>query len=180
MRILDDHSVGVIVDVQERLLPHMTDAVEVERRTVQLLRGLRILGIPLLYTEQYPKGLGATVPAIAAELSELEPIIKASFSCCDDHSFVDALAATGRRSVILAGIESHVCMLQTTIDRIGTGYAPVVGADATSSRSPRDRDVAFERMRREGAVVTTVESILFELTRYSGTPRFKEISRLVK
>ena len=180
MRIRDDNSIGLIVDIQARLLPHMVEPDRVVAATVTLIRGLRTLGIPVFFTEQYPKGLGSTVEGVAAEFAGEEPIIKASFSCCDDNPFRDRLAQSGKKSVILAGIEAHVCMLQTAIDLVDQGYQPVIVADATSSRSTFDRDIAFERMRQEGARISTVESILFELTRVSGTPRFKEISRLIK
>lgn len=180
MRIRDDNSIGVIVDIQSKLLPLMADPEGTVASTITLVRGLKVLGIPVFHTEQYPKGLGSTIDAVAAEFENEEPVIKASFSCCDDNPFRDRLAESGRKSVILAGIESHVCMLQTAIDLVDQGYQPVVVADATSSRSALDRDVAFERMRQEGVRITTVESILFELTRVSGTPRFKEISRLIK
>ncbi len=159
------------------------------KRITTLIRGLEILGVPMLLTEQYPKGLGATVDAVKEAFSAPpEPIIKAAFSCCDESAFTEALesgagdrgVADGGRTVLIAGIESHVCVLQTTLDLLEREYQPVVVTDATSSRAPRDRDIAFRRIEREGGRLTTVESVLFELTRVSGTPHFKEISRLVK
>lgn len=180
MRITDDTTIGVIVDIQEKLLPFITGAETIVPATVRLIRGLQLVGVPVVYTEQYPKGLGPTVPDIIAELPLLDPMIKSSFSCCDDDPFREALTQSGKKTVLLAGIEAHVCMLQTAVDLVELGYNPVVIADCTGSRSPFDRDIAFGRMRHEGIRISTVESVLFELTRYSGTPRFKEISRLVK
>ncbi len=179
MRVTCDSTSAVIIDVQERLLPVMHQPEETLNRIITLIRGLGILEVAMIKTEQYPKGLGPTVPGVSAVLSA-DPIVKSAFSCCDDSYFLARLENLGRKSVLVAGIEAHVCILQTTIDLLERGYIPVVVADATSSRNPRDRDIAFRRMETEGARLTTVESVLFELTRESGTPRFKEISRLVK
>lgn len=181
MRILRDNTTAIIVDVQERLLPHMDRWEETLARIVTLARGLRTLEIPITLTEQYPRGLGPTVADLTTALGpEIKPMIKASFSCCDDSPFSENLAGLGRTMTLVAGIETHVCILQTTLDLLEQEYLPVVVLDATSSRNPRDRDVAARRIEREGGRVTTVESVLFELTRVSGTPEFKEISRLIR
>ncbi|MCG8480720.1 MAG: hydrolase [Spirochaetales bacterium] len=181
MRIILDNTAVVIVDVQERLLVHMHDADRTCEKILTLIRGARALEAPLLVTEQYPKGLGPTVASIAEALDESVPrIIKSTFSCCDDAAFGTHLASLGRKTVLLAGIEAHVCVLQTALDLLETGYQPVVVLDATSSRNAQDREIAARRIEREGGRITSVESILFELTRISGTARFKEISKLVK
>lgn len=183
MRIPENRAILVVVDVQERLLPVMTNHDLVTDRIVRLIRGIGVLGLPMIMTEQYRKGLGPTVDPVASAFREAgggEPIEKMAFSCCDEAGFSSRLAAEGRRFVILAGIESHVCMLQTSLDLLESGYQPVVPADTTSSRFPEDKEVALRRLEREGAIVTTSESLLFELTRVTGTPRFKEISKLVK
>lgn len=181
MRIHRDSTVGVIVDIQERLHPHMHEADRQLAKTLTLMAGLQTLEVPLLLTEQYPKGLGPTLEAVRTGMGEaFAPLEKASFSCCDDPGFMTALQKHKRRTVLLAGIETHVCVLQTAMDLLEAGMEPVLVLDASSSRNPLDRDVAARRIEREGGRVTTVESILFELTRMSGTPTFKEISRLVK
>lgn len=198
MRISVANTVGVIVDVQARLLPVMHEPDRTIAQITRLIHGLRLVGLPLLATEQYPKGLGATVPEVvaawsapvspgvdAAVTTAWEPIQKMTFSCMDETAFRNALdnalpVDSDERVVLIAGIESHVCVLQTTVDLLDAGYEPVVVWDAVSSRNPTDRDIARERVIAEGARVTSVESILFELTRESGTPLFKEISRLVK
>ncbi len=181
MRIVLDNTAVVIVDVQERLLVHMDEADRTREKILTLIRGARILEAPLLVTEQYPKGLGPTAASITEALGEsATPIIKSSFSCCDDTTFRARLASLGRKTVLLAGIEAHVCILQTALDLLETGYQPVVVLDATSSRNGHDREIAARRIEREGGRITSVESILFELTRVSGTARFKEISKLVK
>lgn len=181
MRVTRDNSVATIIDVQARLHPHMHDVESVTARLVTLTRGLTALGIPTLVTEQYPKGLGPTIdPVREAFGDDFAPIEKAAFSCCDESAYSARLAETDRKTVLIAGIEAHVCVLQTTLDLLDGGYDPVVVLDATSSRNPRDQEIAARRIEREGGRITSVESILFELTRVSGTPLFKEISHLVK
>jgi nicotinamidase-related amidase len=182
------------VDVQERLFPHMQGRDELETRLLILVRGLKILGVPLLVTQQYTQGLGETIPSLRAALGwasasgggiaeaplPSSPIEKRAFSCCDDPGFSSALAASGRPRVIIAGIEAHVCVLQTALDLQADGYTAVVVADCVSSRRLSDREVALRRMQSEGVLLTTCESILFELARTSAAQSFKAISRLVK
>ncbi|MFP4302110.1 MAG: hydrolase [Alkalispirochaetaceae bacterium] len=183
MRISEEESLLVVVDVQERLLPVMTDPERLTDRIVRLIEGFGILELPMIMTEQYPRGLGHTVERVAKAYANAgggEIIEKSAFSCCDESGFMDAVDRAGRRSIILAGIESHVCMLQTTMDLVAKGYQPVIPTDTTSSRFAEDKETALRRIDKEGGILTTSESLLFELTRVTGTPRFKEISRLVK
>lgn len=151
-----------------------------ERNTKILLAGLKELDIPVLVTEQYRKGLGETVEFVRENLVEYDPLEKMTFSCCDDALFETELAQQGKKNVIICGIEAHVCVLQTSIDLIEKGYQPIVIEDCISSRKPNDKNIALQRMRQEGVIISTCESILFELTRISGTDTFKAISRLVK
>lgn len=180
MRIELEKTVAVLIDVQERLFPHMHEKESLLAKTSTLLGGLATLEVPLIVTEQYPKGLGPTIGEVQRAVGGFAPVVKTAFSCCDEPTFAEALEAGERRTVLVAGIESHVCVLQTVLDLIERDYDPVLIVDATSSRSPADVEVALRRVEREGGRLTTVESILFELTRYSGTSRFKEISHLVK
>jgi nicotinamidase-related amidase len=180
MRILADRTAAVLIDVQERLLPHMENHEQLLARILRLAEGLRLLGIPRLVTEQYPRGLGPTVPELRAALPEEAPLEKISFSCCEDEGFMSRLEGLGRKNVVVAGIEAHVCVLQTVLDLLAAGYIPVVVADCISSRQAGDRRIACERIRAEGGMLTTSESLLFELCRRAGSPLFKEISRLVK
>lgn len=180
MRILAEDTVGLVIDIQERLLPHIFKYEELLHKTSILIEGLKVLNIPILVTEQYRKGLGETVPVIAEKIDSFQPMEKMSFSCCDDIIFIDRLKNSGKKNVIICGIEAHVCLLQTTIDLLEKGYQPVVVEDCTSSRKMLDKFIAIERMRQEGAIITTYESILFELTQVSGTDQFKAISKLVK
>jgi len=180
MRILKENTVGLVIDVQERLLPHIEGHKELLKQTGILLEGLEVLGVEVLLTEQYRKGLGETVEEVRIHLDEFSPLEKLTFSCCDDDSFSSELESRGKKNVIICGIETHVCVMQTTIDLLEKGYQPVVVEDCTSSRRLNDKRVAIERMRQEGARITTYESILFELARISGTSQFKAISKLVK
>lgn len=180
MRIPLDEAAGVIVDVQTRLFPYMYDSYATQRNLRTLISGLHILGVPLLATQQYTKGLGETIDPIKNAFEQFEPIEKTAFSCLDEPAFASALRDSGKRYLVIAGIEAHVCVLQTSVDLVEAGYVPVVVEDATSSRKMNDKQVAVERMRSSGVVVTTTESILFELCRYSGTDAFKQLSKLVK
>lgn len=180
MRIIDANTIALMIDFQERIFPAIAGNEHLAVRVPKLIEGLKIQGIPILVTEQYVKGLGPTVPAIAGALGGIRRIEKSSFSCCDDPGFMNELTEAGRKFVVVAGVETHVCVLQTVIDLIRNDFLPVVAEDCVSSRNPNDKQIAIMRMRQEGAIITTYESILFELLRYSGTDRFKAISRIVK
>ena len=180
MRILKESSLALVIDIQERLYPHMDQAELLLKNTGILLSGLKALDIPVILTEQYPKGLGSTLEEIKLKLPNIDPLEKISFSCCDDSSYMEALRASGKSQIIICGIETHVCVMQTVIDLLEKDFIPVVIADCVSSRSPSDKHIALERMSHEGAIISTYESILFELARVAGTDTFKTISKLVK
>jgi len=145
-----------------------------------LLEGLQVLGVPFVVTEQYPRGLGATIGEIA-RLIEPDPVIeKIAFSCCDEPAVLHSAIIKNHKTLIVCGIEAHVCVMQTVVDLIGAGYTAVVVEDCISSRNLEDKRIAMERMRQEGALITTCESILFELARVAGTDQFKAISKIVK
>jgi nicotinamidase-related amidase len=180
MRILQDKAVLVVIDFQERIFPAINEHEMLKRNVPLLIEGMKALGVPVIVTEQYVKGLGPTIAEIAEKLEGIARIEKASFSCCDEPGFMMELASSGKDQVIITGIESHVCVLQTVIDLQQNGYHPVVVEDCISSRKPNDKKIAIERMRKEGVTITTYEAILFELLRYSGGETFKAISRLVK
>jgi nicotinamidase-related amidase len=179
--ILDTkHTQAICVDIQERLFPHINEHDELARRCAILIRGLRVLDVPIMVTEQYVKGLGRTIPAIHDALGEYSPIEKITFSCCGAPE-VEAHVLNGHRTnVLLFGIETHVCVQQTALDLLAQGRKVVIIEDCVSSRSANDKRVAIERMRQDGAVITTMESVLFELLRAAGTDTFKHISALVK
>jgi hypothetical protein len=162
------------------LFPHIFRNEELERNVEILIQGLNLLKVPLLVTEQYRKGLGSTIPSVMENLTNFEPIEKISFSCCDESRFLKELNLMNKKYIVLAGIEAHVCVLQTVIDLVESGYHPVLVEDCVSSRKEKDKMVAIDRMRSEGAIITTYESILLELCRVAGTETFKKISNLIK
>jgi nicotinamidase-related amidase len=180
MRIHKDKSVLLVIDLQERIFPAIHENEKLLKNVPVLVEGLKALHLPVFVTEQYVKGLGPTVGEIARCIEGIGRIEKSSFSCCDEPKFMLELAACGRDHVIITGIESHVCVLQTVIDLKHSGYHPVVVEDCISSRKPNDKLIALKRMRHEGAIITTYEAVLFELLRYSGGETFKAISKLVK
>lgn len=179
MRIEKENAILLVVDIQEKLFPHINHQQELLKKTLTLLAGLQALAVPMLAARQYPRGLGDTV-------EELRPYFtngywdKLTFSCCGNEALLDRLQANGRKAVLIAGIEAHICVLQTVIDLKDNGFVPVVVTDAVGSRTDRDYEIALRRMEQEGAVLTTVESILFELCRQAGSDAFKIISKLVK
>lgn len=180
MRIPKNDVAAVVVDVQERLFPFIHAYEQLEATIVKFVEGLQVLDVPTIVTQQYTKGLGPTIPAVAEALGEHQVYEKMTFSCCGDPAFMEALKATGKFTILLVGIECHICVLQTALDLLENGFKPVLVADGTSSRKPADKEIAMERMREEGIIITTYESILFELCRVAGTDQFKAISRLVK
>jgi isochorismate hydrolase len=180
MRFEADKCVGVIVDVQERLFTFMQRKERLEKNLIILIKGLKVLGVPLLKTQQYTSGLGPTIDSVDDALGGLPVIEKLSFSCCEEPLFNKALEGVGRKHVILAGIESHVCVLQTALDLVHDGYVPVVVEDCISSRKDSDKTTAILRMQAEGVRLASCESILLELCREAGSEAFKEILRLIK
>lgn len=180
MRIKVEESVGLIIDIQEKLFPHISEHNQLSKNTEILISGLNILEVPIIVTEQYIKGLGPTIAPLDQLLNDNQSIEKMSFSCCDEQQFMNKIEEHKKKVIIIAGIEAHVCVLQTTIDLLEKGFEVVVIEDCVSSRSLHNKNIAIERMRQEGAIISSYESILFELTKVSGTDKFKAISKLVK
>ena len=180
MRINREDCAAVVVDIQERLFRVMQGKDDLLKKCLVLLEGLKVLEVPILVTEQYPRGLGPTIEPLKQVLESSTAIEKIAFSCCDEPEFISSLEHLTRKNVIICGIEAHVCVQQTVIDLTGSGYLPVVVSDCISSRNPLDKKVALDRMASEGAIISTCESILFELVRVAGSEEFKTISRLVK
>ena len=182
-RLKRDRAVLAVIDVQEKLAAVIHEQSEMQRKIEQLVRGCHILGVPALLTEQYPKGIGPTTETVQRAFSETyggEPIQKICFSSADCAEFAMTLKMLGRKQVLLAGIETHVCVYQTAIDLLDEGREVHLVVDATSSRSPEDKRIAIERLQSEGVKLTSVEMALFELTTTAGTDEFKAIAKLVK
>lgn len=180
MRIIKEESVGLVIDMQERLFPVMVEKEILLKNAEILLNGLSELKVEILATQQYTKGLGETLLPIKNAISDFTFIEKTDFSCLGEPDFVTALKKTGAQNVIICGIEAHVCVLQTAVDLKEAGFNPIVVTDCISSRTKENIEVAKERFRHEKIMMTSYESILFELTRSAKTPEFKSISKLVK
>jgi len=178
MRIAKEKSQLLMIDIQEKLFSHIEDHEVLGRKVITLLEGMKALNVPIMAARQYPKGLGDTVEQLGTYFSEYYD--KMTFSCCGSEKLLSELHKTGRKNIIITGIEAHICVLQTVIDLKALGFTPIVVVDAIGSRVRRDYDIALKRMEFEGAVLTTVESILFELCHTAGTEEFKMVSRLVK
>ncbi len=173
-------SLLLIVDVQERLLPSMSEARLVARRCEILMRGATRLGLPILVSEQYPKGIGATIPELRALASPDAMLEKMHFACGADTALAERVAGLGRKQLVLAGLEAHVCVLQSALRFREMGYQVFVVADACSSRDPANADLAFHRMRANGVEVVATEMVLFEWLHCAGTPEFKDLIALIK
>jgi nicotinamidase-related amidase len=175
-----EHTAILVVDLQEKLLPHMHNAAALTQQAGRLIDGANALGVPLLVTEQYRKGLGVTVPELASKLGGAAcSYEKLKFSSCIE-PVRETLAARGVRSVVVCGIEAHVCVLQTCLDLIDSGYVTALVTDAIGARRAADQEAAVMRMVQAGVVPTTVESLLLELVHEAGTPRFKAVLPIIK
>lgn len=171
----------VVVDVQERMMPAIRKSEGVIDNIGRLIRGCRELDVPILVTEQYPKGLGATVPELREMLGEAyNPLEKMTFSAAKDRGFMQAFEASGRHQVLICGVETHVCVYQTARDLHNLGWTVEVVADAVGSRSRRNRETALTRMEHHGIDFSTVEMALFDMMETAEIPEFKKISAIVK
>lgn len=180
MRLEPRTTALLLVDVQERLFDHMHNAEHLEERLKVLLQGLQILKIPIFCNQQYTQGLGETIHSLRELLGEHSVYEKKTFSCCHNEVLMKDLLQKGIKTVILAGIETHVCVLQTALDCLEAHLQTWVCADATSSRKASDHEMAKMRFMQEGVRLSSVESLLFELMQSSQHPAFKSISALVK
>jgi nicotinamidase-related amidase len=177
--IQPETAVLLVVDVQDRLRPAIQQAEAVVEACRRMIEAAHVLGVPMLATEQYPQGLGSTCETLRECLGDAPVFTKVRFSACVE-PVIARLSELGRPHVIAIGIEAHVCVQQTVLDLLRLGYAPYLCADAVGSRRPLDRDTAIERMRQAGAIVTTTESVTFELAGQAATDAFKHILKIVK
>jgi nicotinamidase-related amidase len=173
-----DDTILVIVDVQQKLMPLIQGQRQIIWNLRRLLDGAEAVGLKTLATEQYPQGLGPTVPELAPRLGDIPS--KSAFSCLGCEPFVERLEQSGASKVMVAGIEAHVCVQQTVLDLLAGGYHVYVPVDAVGSRYRIDYKTGLKRMESAGATLTTTESALFEWCQVSGTPTFKKISALVR
>lgn len=182
-----DDLVLVIVDIQERLACVMPHGEQVIAAASRLARAAALIGAPIILTRQYPQGLGTTVEQLETLLLELAQqgarvsgIDKTAFCCAAEDGFIEALSATGRRQVVLIGMETHICIAQTALALAGSGYQVQVVADACCSREDAAHETALDRMRHAGVIVTCAESVMYEAVGRAGTDEFRGLLRIVK
>jgi nicotinamidase-related amidase len=175
-----DNVVLCVIDFQDGLLPKIPVAEALLDQAVKLIRFARELDLPIVWTEQYSKGLGPTNEKIAGELKGLKPFEKVSFGCFGAAGFAETLAATARRQILVTGIETHVCVMQTVLSALALGYEAFVPNDAAASRNKADHKAGLARMRDHGAEIVTMEMAMFEILRVAGTPEFKKVLPLIK
>ena len=176
-----DATILVCIDIQESLAKAMFDREHLVANTRKLISGFNAFSLPILWTEQNPERLGATLPEIAEGMpAGAHPVSKMSFSCCGSEDFVYALKACRRSDVLLAGIETHICVLQTAMELMDLGFRVQAAADCVCSRTPENNAVGIERMRSMGVQITSVETALFELLRSAAAPQFRRIARIIK
>lgn len=175
-----EKTVLVLVDVQGKLATLMYNKEEFFSNVIKLIKGAKALELPIIWNEQLPDKLGPTIPEIRELLSGLAPLDKNTFSCCGNSEFSAKLESTGRKQVLLAGMETHVCVYQTAIDLMSLGYDVYLIADAVSSRTLRNIELGIEAMKNAGAKITCVEMALFEILRKAKGEMFKEIIGIVK
>ena len=178
-----ESSVLVVVDVQEPFVKAMEEREAVTKNISTLIHVARINEVPVIVTEQTAAKLGPTVPELASVLTELQvydPIDKQAFSCCASPEFIQRVYDTGRDTLIITGVEGHVCIQQTTLDALNLGYKVHVVSDAVTSRRPHDLDVAMEKLRHAGAIISSTEMIAYEWLGEGGTPQFKAAMQHLK
>lgn len=178
--ITTEETALVLIDVQEKLVQAMHNKEALFKNLKKMVKGAQLLGLPILWTEQNPAGLGPTVPEIAELLTDKKPVSKFSFSCCGSEKFIQDLKAVNRKNMLVAGIEAHVCVYQTVADLINRQFDVQVVADAVASRTPENKHIGLEKSKEAGAGLTSTETVLFELLKEAKSDRFKEIINLVK
>jgi isochorismate hydrolase len=175
-----DNTVLVIIDLQGKLWNVMNEREALLENSLRLIKGLRILEVPMILTEQNPKGLGPTLDEIIQIMPESKPVPKFCFDCCQNPEFMRALTGLKRKQILVCGIEAHICVYQTSLELIKLGYEVQVVADSISSRIVRNRDIALSRLQSEGVKLTVTEMIQYELLQTSENPKFKDLLKVVK
>ena len=178
--ILDDNNCALlIIDIQERFQPIIPDFNTLVENTIKLIKTAKMLNIPIIYTEQYPKGIGPTVKELIQYLDDASRFEKLTFSCCKEPSFKEHLKSLNKHQVIVCGIEAHICVNQTVHDLLAANYVPHLIQDAAFSRFPENKEIGINKMRSSGSVISCIEMCLFELMQHSKHPHFKEIQKLI-
>jgi nicotinamidase-related amidase len=182
IRLTPEQCMLLVVDVQERLVPAIqsTTAAQLLHNTVLLVRAAKLFHVPIIVSEQYPKGLGPTISELADQLDGCDPIEKTTFSCLKDPSLNSAITALERKQVVLCGVETHVCVLQTALDLLDDGHTVHVVSDAVGSRTEENRLIGLDLIRTAGGLISSVETVAFQWAHRAGNDAFKELSRLVR
>ena len=180
MRLLRDDTLAFIVDMQERLVPAMSDKEDLIERNIVFAKGIKAMEIPLIISQQYTKGLGSTLPEIFEAAGTTEYFDKNAFSSWDDEKIKEAILASGKKNILVVGTEAHVCVLQSCLDMKAAGLNPVLVTDCIGSRKKNDKKFGIRRAIQEDILLTTAEAVLFELLQTSKSPYFKAISNIVK
>jgi nicotinamidase-related amidase len=175
-----ENSVLLVIDIQTKLLNVMSEKEALLENAQKLIKGVQLLGVPIVITEQNPRGLGPTQQELIQLLPNVSPLPKFCFSCSQDKGFSDALSKLNRRQILVCGIESHICVYQTAMDLLKQGNEVQIVTDVVSSRSASNKQIAISRLQAEGAKLTSTEMLLFELLKTAESPNFKEISRIIK
>lgn len=170
----------LVIDIQDRLLPQIFEKERLLKNSLLLIQGATILGLPIAVTEQYRKGLGLTVPEIAAVIKDFAPVEKVTFSSCGAEGVIDSFKKRGISQLLLCGMEAHVCVMQTCLDLLDRDLQVIAVSDAISSRNEQNLAIGIQRMRDSGAVIMTTEMVLFELLERAGTNEFKQVLALVR
>jgi nicotinamidase-related amidase len=175
-----DNAVLLLIDFQERLFPVMHEKGKLLNNVLKLIKGMQVLEVPVILTEQYPRGLGPTIPEIKELVPNIKPVEKVCFNCNDEPTFGEALGALKRKQVVIAGIEAHICVYQTAMSLARAGYQVQVAVDCIASRDPENKQVALSRMEAAGISPTSVEMALFELLKVAKGDKFKQVSAIIK
>ncbi len=180
IQITRNDALFVIVDIQEKLARQMPDQENVIKNTEKLLKAAQRLQIPFIFTEQYPDGLGKTIPELEQFQSNVEPIDKMTFCCCGEERFLNALSIENRNNILIIGMEAHICVMQTGLDLMNRGYMVGVVQDAVCSFKHNDKEIALNHLHDSGALIVTTEMILYELLVKAGTDDFKDLLPILK
>ena len=175
-----DNTVLTLIDIQGNLANAMYGKEALFKGIKQLIKGATTLEIPVILTEQNPKGLGPTIPEVKELLPDITAIPKMSFNCCDNEEYMEALKSHGKKNVLIAGIESHICVYQTAAALLDMVYEVEVVTDAVASRSPENRRLALKKMEGMGIKMTSVEMALFEMIKTADHEKFREIVKIIK
>jgi nicotinamidase-related amidase len=175
-----DNAALIIIDVQGKLASLMYQKDELYDNLVKIIKGTQTLELPIIWNEQIPDKLGPTIPEVADILKDMKPLAKTTFSCCGNNDFQARLEKSGRKQVLLVGIETHVCVYQTAVDLLQTGYEVYLVADAVSSRTEENKQIGIQAMKDAGAKITSVEMALFEMLKVARGDKFKQVIKIVK